>query len=391
MNMDRFAGDSLRILELVQGVRRMGAEVTTIIPKGGSSSVSSRFEPSIKFQTLPVSNLALKYFSLSLFSQYMVPPPVYHDRFDIVQIESAYALPLSKMRRLAGKNNIVFDMHSIAALDLEPYLPFPLRIAISSALHTSQDFLCKKARCIVVSNSMKTYVMRRLGIDAARIHVIANGVNLEMAETSIRTRREVYEHLRSGTDPLLVYVGGLEWFEGVDLMIESVSQLKARFPNIGLVIAGKGSQESNLREMVQRLGIGNNVQFLGWVQYEDTFALQSVADILVAPRKPLRRGGIDISTPMKIPSYLSAGKPIIASGVGEIPFVVRNMQEALIVQCIEPSGFRAAVEQIATDSELARKLSRGCLLRAKEYSWAEIASKLFQLYRLMLDNSDEAG
>ncbi|MEM4735530.1 MAG: glycosyltransferase, partial [Candidatus Thorarchaeota archaeon] len=160
--------------------------------------------------------------------------------------------------------------------------------------------------------------------------------------------------------------------------------LRNALPSIRLVIAGRGTEESSLRRLVARFDLGKNVQFFGWVDYEHSFAFQAVADMLIAPRRPLQNRGIDISTPMKIPSYLTASRPIIASRVGEIPYMARHMKEAFLVPHSDPGSLAQAVLTIWNDPTLSRHLSAGARARAEQYSWKLIASELSDLYERIL-------
>ena len=380
MNMTRFAGDSARIVGLASALRTQGVNVLTFLPENRNPELSARFAPFVTYR-IPTPNVHfLRFVSLSFLNQYLIPQKIVDSTFDIVQIEGALAPPFSKIRRMAHRNDVLFDMHSIIALDLEPYLPSVLKSPVARALLAIQDYLCRKSECLVVSHRMKEYILQRLDVDPKRIHVIPNGVDLKVASHAISRHRHRYEFLSDGSDPLLVYVGGLEWYEGVDLAIKALSELKRTYPRAHLAIAGRGTDEKSLKILASRLELTDSVTFLGWIPYEDTFALQAVADILVAARKPLRKRGNDISAPMKIPSYLSAGKPIVSSSVGEIPFVARHMKEALLVTSLTGIAFADAIVRLWSDSELRKKLSRQSSIRAKEYSWVSIAKQLRNLY-----------
>lgn len=381
MNLSRFAGDTTRIIELIRGVRQHGMEVTPFIPKSKNSIVSSHLSPYQEFVIPSPHNLYLRYGSLLFFSQYVVPPRIYDSSsFDIVQIELPIAFPGSKIRKLAKKENVLFDMHSIASLDLHHYLPKPIRNLIIPVFDEAQDYLCRHSRCLVVSNAMKRYIIRRLSIDPKTIYVIPNGVNLPIAEQSITNNRSKFLYLRDQAELLLVYVGGLEWYEGIDVLIYALSELQKHLPTVKLVIAGSGTEEHTLRKLVSKLHLNHNVIFYGWIDYEDTFALQSVADILVAPRKPLSKDGIDISTPMKIPSYLTAGVPIVASNIGEIPMVARHGREAVLVNDLTSQKLCHSILDLMSKPEDMRLLSQNCKKRAHEYSWETITSKILPIY-----------
>ena len=384
LNTSRYAGDTVRVFELLHGLRSLGVSVTPIIPSGISKDLGKKISPYSEWN-LPLSNnVMLRYLSLALFCQYFPPPIVHDSSFDILQIECAYALPLSKIRKMAKCNNVIFDMHSIAAIDLSSYIPSIFKLPLVSAIHSAQDYLCKTSHVLVVSNCMKQYIILRLRIDPSTIHVIENGINLDFAKKMIRMNASHFQYLHEGANPLLVYVGGLEWYEGVDVLIRALGIVKKEIPEVVLIIAGKGSDESHLKHLVRKMGLQKNVIFLGWVPYEDTFPLQSIADILIAPRKPLHMGHIDITSPIKIPSYLSAEKPIIASKLGEIPYVARHMKEAYLVDHTDVYQLSQAIITIAQDEHLSKRLGRNASIRAERYDWKTICKRLLNVYQYVL-------
>jgi len=361
--------------------------VKLIIPDGGDPSIVARFGDSQTFPVPLYGSTNLRFASLLFFSQYLSPQWLFRSGLDILQMEVPIALPLSKIRRLADLPNIVFDMHSIMSIDLQPYLPTTAYVLIKPILDAAQGFLCRNAHCTVVSNSMKKYVLQRWDVDPDRIHVITNGVDTDLAGHAMVEFADHFDYLREGADPLLVYVGGLEWYEGVDIAIRALPTLKRTLPNIRLVIAGRGTEESHLRSITSHLGLDTTVRFEGWVPYEETFALQSAADILIAPRKPLQSAGIDISTPMKIPSYLTAGRPIVASSVGEIPYVARHSEEAYLIPHSDIRSFIDAVLTVWGDESLCERLSKNAKKRAEHYSWKRISLELVSLYNEILNAS----
>ena len=108
--------------------------------------------------------------------------------------------------------------------------------------------------------------------------------------------------------PVLLYVGNLERYQGIDLLLESMALLAARDETASLVIVGGG--ESQIRRysgLADSLGIGSRVRFAGPRPLGELGASLAAADILVSPRI---KGD---NTPMKLYSYLDSGTPIVAT------------------------------------------------------------------------------
>lgn len=386
MNLNRFAGDTTRIVELTRGLRSHRLRVTPIIPfLKKSKNIASFLEPYQTFKIPLSTNTRLNFVLLTIFSQYLLNSKIQPEKFDIFQIEWPFALPFSKLRQIASQDNVIFDMHSITAFDLAPFIPRLIKRPIIHSLLSSQDYLFRNSECLVVSHQMKHFIIERLNLDSNRIHVITNGVNIEAAEKAKSTLKHHYEYLREGAEPLLIYVGGLEWYEGVDLIIRAVKKLREQLKWVRLVIAGRGSEEKRLMKLVSNLNLKNHIKFLGWIPYDDAFALQSVADILLAPRKPLGARNFDISCPLKIPAYLTAGKPILTTAIGEIPFLVHDEREALLVKIPTARIFAKEILRLWNDSALMKRMSNSCLKRAFELDWTVITERLIEVYKRILN------
>lgn len=113
------------------------------------------------------------------------------------------------------------------------------------------------------------------------------------------------------TGVMAMYVGNLEPYQGIDLLLESVWLAASQRPAFDLVvIGGKPADIAHYGEIARDLGIASRVHFLGAKPVALLSAYLAQADILVSPRI---KGN---NTPMKLYSYLQSGKPIVATNLG---------------------------------------------------------------------------
>lgn len=111
---------------------------------------------------------------------------------------------------------------------------------------------------------------------------------------------------------LLMYVGNLEPYQGIDLLVQSFALALKQTDQAGLVadlvvIGGEAQDIAKYQEQCRWLGIAHRVHFMGPRPIEHLAAYLAQADILVSPRI---KGN---NTPMKIYSYLDSGKPLLAT------------------------------------------------------------------------------
>jgi glycosyltransferase involved in cell wall biosynthesis len=108
---------------------------------------------------------------------------------------------------------------------------------------------------------------------------------------------------------LVMYVGNLEHYQGVDLLLEGIAALDARTPLKLVAIGGNTASVATYRARAAALGLDGRVTFTGARPLKELGAYLAQADVLVSPRV---KGH---NTPMKLYSYLAAGKPVLATRI----------------------------------------------------------------------------
>jgi glycosyltransferase involved in cell wall biosynthesis len=107
-----------------------------------------------------------------------------------------------------------------------------------------------------------------------------------------------------------MYVGNLEAYQGVELLVDSFAKCVQRIPSARLgIVGGRAEHCSAIRARTMALGISSQVAVLGPRPVGHLKAFLEAADILAAPRI---QGS---NTPMKIYSYLHSGRPIVATNL----------------------------------------------------------------------------
>jgi glycosyltransferase involved in cell wall biosynthesis len=220
--------------------------------------------------------------------------------------------------------------------------------------------------------------MQRAGIPASRITVIRNGLDPApfLAADNAATRRRLRCALGLEDDHVVLEaIGSLTPEKGFDLLLESLPALSELTPKLVLLIVGDGPLRNELRYRAARLGVEGHVRFLG--RRRDIADLLACADIFVLPS---RREGL----PMVLLEAMAAGRPIVATAVGEIPAVFAGGGG----ECVAPDDSRAlknALAALLIDRERREALghsARATLLR--RCTAATMAERYVTLYRSLV-------
>lgn len=156
--------------------------------------------------------------------------------------------------------------------------------------------------------------------------------------------------------PLLLYVGNLEHYQGIDLLIDGFA---AAGVDAHLVIIGGSEKDvAAYRAQVEPRGLAGRVHVLGPRPLGRLQYYLSQADILVSPRL---RG---VNTPMKIYSYLLAGKAIVATRIVSHTQVLDDG----FTRLVEPQApaLAAALRELVADGALRARLGGAAARIARE-------------------------
>jgi glycosyltransferase involved in cell wall biosynthesis len=184
------------------------------------------------------------------------------------------------------------------------------------------------------------------------------------------------ENLRTSynvTGYLMLYVGNLEHYQGIDLLIKSIGEINFDV-DVSLIIIGGADKDINqYKGLVKDLEISDKVHFTGHKPVQNLMGYLEQADILVSPRK------IGNNTPLKIYSYLAAGKPILATEIRSHTQVL-NASCALLVSPNE-KAMAQGLNRLLTSKELMNTLAEASKkLAEKTYSLSEFKRKVLNAY-----------
>jgi glycosyltransferase involved in cell wall biosynthesis len=174
---------------------------------------------------------------------------------------------------------------------------------------------------------------------------------------------------------LLLYVGNLEGYQGMDLLLEAMALLPQKVrQGSGLVVIG-GSQQDihHYEERASALGIAPQVVFLGPRPVDQLGGYLIQADILVSPRL---QGN---NTPMKIYSYLDAGRAVLAT---DLPTHTQVLDRNIAMLAAPEAGeFMRAMVVLLANENLRKELALAAKERVEqEFSRPAFSRKLTRFY-----------
>lgn len=227
------------------------------------------------------------------------------------------------------------------------------------------------AGIVAVSEALRARLIA-LGIEASRIRVLRNGVDLELFAPG--DRQAARRALGLKADGIVVLsVGQLIPPKGFDLVIRAIARLR----EVTLAIVGEGPEAAALKRLAERMGSGCRVHFLGVMPQERLAAVYGAADVLVLASA--REG-----YPNVLLEALACGTPVVATAVGGAPEVVRNSVAGRLVGERSPEALAGAIRDLLADPP-ARAVTRAY---AERFAWGPTTAGQLRLFKSVLDRRD---
>ena len=233
----------------------------------------------------------------------------------------------------------------------------PLARAIEAKVLRETDLV------FTVSRSLEEHC-RGLGVAADRIRTVSNGADLA-AFTAESAGFDWCQEL-GWTDGVVVigFVGGLRpWHGGLDLAAAFV-RLAASHPRTRLLIVGDGPERVPMEALIAGAGFTGGAHFAGVVPHHAVPSYVASMDITLAP---YRATDAFYFSPLKLYEYMAAGKPIVASALGQIEEVITDGVNGVLVEPSNTDALAAAIARLAEDREARQQLGRRARQTAEEH------------------------
>jgi glycosyltransferase involved in cell wall biosynthesis len=303
---------------------------------------------------------------------------------------------------------VVYEAHTIAA-DAAAARPELLTGAATASEAKLQRLAKRDARVwrtadgyVTITAGLARELERRFG-PRPRIAVVPDGARVAQAtdptqatdftdhtdadfrpntagQTSVTPRPSALSPTSLCVTPFTIgYAGHLYPWKGVELIIEAVTAL----PEIRGLIVGGHEREPDLakiQELAVQLNCASRVTFTGPIPPADVAARLREADVLILPN---RRSAIstEFTSPLKLFEYMASGRPIVASDLPAFREVLRDGENALLVEAGNPQALVAGITRIKEDPLLGARLARQAREDVREFTWGRRAERLETLFR----------
>ena len=226
---------------------------------------------------------------------------------------------------------------------------------------------------VAICESVKKFMVEKRSFPPDGVRVIFNGIPRE-SFSGVDGVKVDDERNRMGIPEgckVVGTIGRLDEQKGNKYFIDAAKILLDRGLHIRFLMVGDGPLMNSLKEQVVRLGLNDSFVFTGY--RSDIPTLQSMLDLQVFPS--LWEG-----TTLTIFEAFNMGVPVVATHVDGLGEVVRDRENGLTVPPADEAALAAAMEEVLTDNDLARRLADGGRKSAEFYDVRRCVQELETLY-----------
>ncbi|CAA6819156.1 MAG: Glycosyltransferase [uncultured Sulfurovum sp.] len=287
---------------------------------------------------------------------------------NIIRCSKPYVLDIHKI-----KNATLIHAHETKAAQVAYFahliykIPYFITRRVNNPI--SDNFFNKniytKATCTVVLSKAIQHTTLKLHKNITTQIIPSAYTKLELNQEKINTIKERFK------DKFLIgHIGELENSDkGQYYLIEAMKKLQSEYPEIHLILIGKGKDEGKFREQSKEL---ENITFEGFVNNVGDYI--SALQLFVFPSLNEGLGSILLD-------IIQAKVPIIASNVGGIPDIVQHNKNGLLFPPKNTQAIYDKIIQLYNNQKLRQKFSAEAFKDINNYSYQTMTTKYEELYR----------
>ncbi|HEY3688447.1 MAG TPA: glycosyltransferase [Streptosporangiaceae bacterium] len=234
---------------------------------------------------------------------------------------------------------------------------------------------------VTLGAAMREEIVAR-GVDPDRVWTVPNAVDEEFLAPppDPAPLRAAYGF---GDDTLVVgTTSSFYRFEGLDVLLDAVADLRARDVPIRALLVGDGPERGALQRRARELGVDDVTYFTGRVPASEVRQYHAILDVFVVPRRNERV--CQLVTPLKPIEAMASGLPVIASDVKALREIVEPQMTSTLIPPEDSAALAKCLAMLAYAPERGREIGRRARLRiSRDNTWVANARRYRSAYEFI--------
>ncbi|WEV71206.1 glycosyltransferase [Lactobacillus sp. ESL0785] len=263
-----------------------------------------------------------------------------------------------------------FDAKWCVTVHSDPYLDFSGR-GLSGKLFTNANlYAIRRADCVfAVTKTFADLLIKKARVNCNSVHVIYNGLSFHQ-DSQIPAK---YQHPNFN----IVNVARAEKVKGQKLLLQALKKLDNA--NVHLYLAGDGSQLAHLKELTQKLELGPQVTFQGFMTQKQLTNLYRRMDLAVLT-------SYSESFPLVLLEASDNLLPLMSTAVGDIKMMIPDQDSGFVAQVGDLDSITAVLRQAVAmpKSELCEMAIREKSYLSEHFSLKSQLETIIQEYQAII-------
>jgi len=309
-------------------------------------------------------------------------PKFHKHEFDIVHIQTPFLAHYAGIK-LARALDVptIETYHTFFEEYLYHYVPLLPKFITRRITRSFSRSQCNSVNAVIVPSTAMSTVLQQYGCNTP-IHIAPTGIQMAKFESGMGSRFRAKHNIPEERQ-LLLHVGRVAHEKNIGFLLNMVARLKVDHPQVLFLICGEGPAKTDLEQQVKRMGLVDNVMFVGYLDREtELLDCYRAADVFVFASRTETQGLVLLEA-------MALGVAVVSTAVmGTIDILSPN-RGALVAQ-EDTEDFSAKVSRLLNNRELRLSIGDEGRRYAETWSAPATARRVVDIYQGVIDGHGNA-
>jgi 1,2-diacylglycerol 3-alpha-glucosyltransferase len=375
-------GQAIFTINLAEGLAAQGHKVLVVIPKLIETPLLSE-RKGVKIIQTPALDLSLLHSesAMSLFPLREVRKILKEFKPEIVHVHDHYPLSRTFVTE-ARKNHIkVVGTNHFVPDNLSPYIP-GYKFSKSFFNSVMWKWMLSTFNLLNFATAPSRTAAELLRNQKIKLPVypISCGVDTERFISDPAINKSIWreKYKLDPEKPLFLFVGRVDAEKKIEVLINALKIRNA--DDIQLVVAGTGANKKYLEEMVEHLGLANQVKFPGFIPDEDLPALLNAIDIFAMPSEAELLSIASLEA-------MACAKPLLLANARALPELIHNGKNGYLFEPGSPEDAARKIDMFISQKDCWMDMGQESLNMVQTHTLSNTIAGYSMLYEALLSNA----
>lgn len=181
---------------------------------------------------------------------------------------------------------------------------------------------------------------------------------------------------RSLINPNVLWVRSFHKDYNPNMAIDVMLKLTKLYPDASLTMVGpeKDSSLNNFKEYAKEKGVEKNIKITGRLSKPEWHQVSTGCDVFI------NTTNYD-NTPVSVLEAMALGLPVVTTNVGGIPFLLKNNEDAILVEKNDSEAMFQNIKKLIDSQELVESLTKNAVIKVSKFDWEKVKLEWIKLLK----------